>query len=153
LDVVVRHPLLAGTVGTRDYQAVQDGGEHRPLHGEAEATAGQHRLEHGLAAKLVPEAPKGQRRADAAQAEVRGALVVVERRKQQHLFAEAGTGGQQRGKAAVGGEFIGAADGGDDVLLDARALAAALDDLEVAGGTGCLEPEEHAPLRERSSTL
>jgi hypothetical protein len=39
------------------------------------------------------------------------------------------------------------------LLLDARALAAALDDLEVAAGTGCLEPEEHAPLRERSITL
>ena len=93
-DVVVGHPLLAGTVGAGDHQAMQDGSEHRPLHGEAEAASGEQRLEHGLTAKLVPEAPEGHRCADATQAELRGALFVVERGKQQHLFAEAGAGGQ-----------------------------------------------------------
>jgi hypothetical protein len=66
-------------------------------------------------------------------------VFVVERGEQQHLFAEAGAGGEQRSEAAVGGEFVGTADGGDDVLLDARAVAAAFDDLEVAARTGGLE--------------
>jgi hypothetical protein len=65
-------------------------------------------------------------------------VFVVERGEQQHLFAEAGAGGEQRSEAAVGGEFVGTADGGDDVLLDARAVAAAFDDLEVAArAQGC----------------
>ena len=68
--------------------------------------------------------------------------------EQQHLFAEAGAGGEQCSEAAVGGKFVGAADGGDDVLLDARAVAAAFDDLEVVARAGGLETEEHAPLRE-----
>src|SRR3954452_3421731 len=152
-DVVIGHPLLTGAVGTGDHQAMQDSGEYRPLNGEAEAASGEQRLEHGAAAKLVPEASKGHRYTDAAQAELRGALVIVERGEQQHLFAEAGAGGQQRGKAAVGGEFVGAADSGDDVLLDARAVAAAFDDLEVAARAGGLETEEHSPLRKRSSTI
>jgi hypothetical protein len=73
---------------------MQDGSEHRPLEGEAEAASGEQRLEHGAAAKLVPEASKGHRCTDAAQAELRGAVFVVERGEQQHLFAEAGAGGE-----------------------------------------------------------
>ena len=72
--------------------------------------------------------------------------VGIEGGEQHDLIAEAGAGGEQRGQGAGGGEFVGAAEGGDDVLAVRGVLAAVLHDLQIGAGPGGLEAEEHGAL-------
>jgi hypothetical protein len=53
-DLVVGHPLLAGTVRTRDHDPVQHGGEHGAFRRELERTAGKKIGDHGATAGFFP---------------------------------------------------------------------------------------------------
>ena len=79
-------------------------------------------------------ATAGRRPAVRRSARVQPRLVlrVVEGGEQQDLLAEPGAGGEEGREPARGGELVEASEGGDDLLADAAALAAVLDDLQKA---------------------
>jgi hypothetical protein len=145
-DGIVLDPLVAGPVGAGDEEPVQDGGEDGALDAELEAAASEQVLDHRPAAGLLPQPPEQQRAADTASGQAWPIGIRGEGGEEHDLVAEAGAGGEQGSQSAGGGEFVGAADGGDDVLAVDAVLAAVLDDLEVGAGPGGLEAEEHGAL-------
>src|SRR4051812_21444523 len=98
-------------------------------------------------AGLLPQAAEDQGGADPACLQPRLVLGVAEGGEQQGLLAEPGAGGEESGEAARGGQLVEAAKGGDDLLADGAALAAVLDDLQVAARAGGLEAKEHGALQ------
>src|SRR4051812_9661197 len=148
-DGVVGQPLLAGAVGARDHDPVQDGGEDRPLDRKGEGAAGEQLLDHRPAAGLLPQPAEDQGCADPACLQPRLVLGVAEGGEQQGLLAEPGAGGEESGEAARGGQLVEAAKGGDDLLADGAALAAVLDDLQGAARGGGLEAKKNGALQTR----
>jgi hypothetical protein len=151
-DGVVRDPLVAGPVGTRGEEPVQDGGEDGALDVELEAAPGKQLLDHRLAAGLLPQPAEQQGAADATGGQVQPLGISLKGGEQHDLIAETGAGGEQAGQCAGGSELVGAAKGGNDVLAMHAILPTVLDDLQVGAGPGGLEAEEHgtlgrAPLR------
>src|SRR3954453_366223 len=145
-DGVIGHPLLAGPVRAGHQDPVQYGGEDGPLDRKLEPALSQQILDHGLAAGLLPQPLEEQRGTDALGQHARALKVRLESREQQNLLAVARPGGEQGRQAAPCREFIGAAEGGNDLLAYGAALALVRDDLQVAARPGLLDAEEHGAL-------
>ena len=119
--------------------------EDRALDGELEQAFGQQRLDHRLAAGLLPEPAEQQRRADALAGEP---LRIAGGKLRQHHGALS-VAGDRTGQTL---EFTGSDDSFlaaeilDDALLGAAALAHALDEVEVGVAVDVLFADEHARL-------
>ena len=70
---------------------------------------------------------------------------MIERADEQHLVGELGARGDEGSERTGGGQFVGAAEIGDDFLAHSGAVSLVLDDLHVAAFAGLLEAEEHGP--------
>ena len=144
-DVVVGQPLVAGPVRARDHQPVQHGGEHGALDRELEPALGQQRLDHGAAARLLPQPPEQQRGTDARAGEPIG---VAGLELGQHHGA-LGIARHRAGQAIEltrGDDGLLAAEVLDDALLGAAVLAHALDQVEVGVAVDALLADEHDGL-------
>ena len=142
-DGVVGHPLLAGAVRAGDHEPVQHGGEDRALDGELEQALGQQRLDHRLAAGLLPQPPEQQRRADALAGEPIG-IAGLELRQDHGALGVAGDRAGQALEFAGGDDGFLAAEVLDDALFGAAVLAHALDEVEVGVAVDVLFADEHA---------
>ena len=98
-----------------------------------------------LAAGLLPEPLKDQRRTDVA-AGVGWELPLGMVGQHQDRLGQAGTGDEQGVELAALLELIEPSQGGDDALPGATVLPAVLDDLEVGAWAGGLGAEEHGAL-------
>src|SRR3954462_5836126 len=103
-------------------------------------------LDHGPAAGLFPQPLEEQRSTDALGQHARALKVGLEGGEQQNLLAVARPGGEQGSQAAACREFIGAAEGGNNLLAHGAALALVRDDLQVAARPGLLDAEKHGAL-------
>jgi hypothetical protein len=65
-DLIILLPLVGGAVAAGIKEAMEDSQEDRPLNGEPIVAALEELTDHVLAAGLLPEPLKNQRRADAA---------------------------------------------------------------------------------------
>ena len=117
-DVVVVHPRRAVAVGAGDEEAVQDGGEHRPLEGKLKGATGKQFVITAWS-RSSPTAARTGAAADAPGREAGGLGIRLESRQEHDLIAQARAGGQQGSEATTGGEFISAPDGGNDMLAHA----------------------------------
>ena len=142
---VALQPLVAGPVGARHAEPVQHAGEDRPLDRELELTLGQQPLDHRLAAGLAPQTLEDQRRTDAPAVDHQP-IAIAHGGQHQGGFAETGAGLQQLVELASVQPILRPPHGGDDMLPDGAASAAALDDLKVAALTNGFAAEEHAGL-------
>jgi hypothetical protein len=125
---------------------VQHGGEEGPLDRKLEAALSEQALDHSTAAGLRPQPLEEQRSSDAFGQHARALKVRLEGREQQNLLAVARPGGEQGSQAATCREFIGAAEGGNDLLAHGAALALVRDNLQVAAWSRLLDAEEHGAL-------
>src|SRR5512134_1797890 len=142
---VALQPLVAGPVGARHAEPVQHAGEDRPLDRELELTLGQQPLDHRLAAGLAPQTLEEQRRTEAPAVDHQP-IAIAHGGQHQGGFAETGAGLQQLVELASVQPILRPPQGGDDMLPDGAASAAALDDLQVAALTNGFAAEEHAGL-------
>jgi hypothetical protein len=124
-------PLVAGPVGAGDAQPVQHAGEDRPLHRELELALCQKPLDDRLAAGLTPQTLEDQRRPEAPAVD-RQPVAIAQGGQHQRGFAQAGAGLQELVELAGVEPILRPPQGGDDMLPDGAAIAAALDDLQVA---------------------
>jgi hypothetical protein len=127
---------------------VEDRGEDRPLHRELEGARGQQPVDDGLDAGLLPKPAEQQGRADAPAGEP-GGVARLDRRQHQRPLGEAGDGGGEPVERAAGEHGVLAAEVLDDPLPGARALADALDEVEVGGAVDRLLAHEQARLAAR----
>ena len=151
-DGVVGHPLFAGAVGAGREQPMQHAGEDGAFDRELEQTLGQQRLDHGLAAGVLPQAPEQQRRADALAGELIG-IAGGELGQHHGALGVAGDGTCQALELTGGGHGLLAAEVLDDTLLGAAVLAHALDEVEVGIAIDAFFADEHAGLAAESSWI
>ena len=142
---VALQPLVAGPVGAGDAQPVQHAGEDRPLDREVELALCQQPLDDRLAAGLAPQTLEDQRRSDAPAVDHQP-IAIAQGGQHQRGFAQAGAGLQELVELAGVEPILRPPQRGDDMLPDGAAIAAALDDLQVAALTNGLAAEEHAGL-------
>ena len=143
-DVVVLHPRRAVAIRARDQQAVQRGDEHGALDRKPEPALLQQIIENHADPQSLPDSAKQHRPADPLRRNRQcRSSVLVERADEQHLIGELCARSDQRGECSGGGQFIGAAEIGDDLLADGCSIALVLDDLHVAALAGLLQAEEH----------
>ena len=131
---------------------MQHGQEDGRFDVEAEAAPCQQGGQDVVAAGLLPEALKDQRRADAAGGDGRQ-LAVGMSRQQQGLLGEAGAGGEQGVELARGLEQVQASEGGKDALFGLAVIPVVLDELEVAAWPGGFDAEEQGGLGKRDTMM
>ena len=142
---VALQPLVAGPVGAGDAQPVQHAGEDCPLHRELKLALCQQPFDDRLAAGLTPETVEDQRRPEAPAVDHQP-IAIAQGGQHQRGFAQAGAGLQELVELAGAEPILRPPQRGDDILPDGAAIAAALDDLQVAAFTNELAAEEHAGL-------
>src|SRR5262249_35604572 len=96
---------------------------------------------------LVPEAVEDGRGAGALGGQA-GRLTVAMGGKQEDMFGEACSGGEQRIELAGLLKFIESAEGGEDALANAAVGAEVFDDLQIVSWSGVFDAEEHGGLEE-----
>src|ERR1700760_467962 len=142
VDAIIVAPLLAGAIGARDHQPVQDGEEDRTLDGKLEAAISQKLVQHLAAAAVAPETFEQQRRADAFAVERRHAAFVHQRQDHRAL-SEASGGSHQAVEVAAAFDVFLAAEVADDALLDLAVLANGLDQIDINIAADALLTDEH----------
>ena len=142
---VALQPLVASPVGAGDAEPVQHAGEDRPLDRELELALCQQFFDHRLAAGLAPQTLEDQRRAEAPAVDDQP-IAIAQGGQHERGFAQAGAGLQELVELAGVEPLLRPPQGGDDMLPDGAAIAAALDDLQVAALTNALAAEEPAGL-------
>ena len=126
---------------------MQGGDEHGALHREFEGAVLQQITQNIGDAESFPYLAEQQWPADALRRDrQRPVGVFVQRVDEKHLIGELGSRGEQRSQCAGGGEFVGAAEIGDDGLAHGAVDAFVLNDLNVAPFAGLFEAEEHGAL-------
>ena len=145
LDQIALTPLERAPVRAGGHDPLQNRQEDGPLDVEAESPGLEEVADHGLKARLPPEALEDERRADALDDGIGiGLAVLLGRREDHEVLAEA----SRRAYEAVDGsrlvEPVEPAYGGEDGLPDLPVDALVLDELEVLVLPGLLGSEEHA---------
>ena len=69
-EVVVGHPLLAGSIGARDHDPMHNADEDGPFHRVFELPAGQQFVDHRATAGVLPQTAEQRRSADPLAVEV-----------------------------------------------------------------------------------
>ena len=142
VDAVIVTPVLAGTVGARHHQSMQDGQKDGALDRELETPSPKKLLDNGPAAGLAPQPIKQQRSADALAVEIRCAPI-VKNGEHHGSLGETRSGAGEAIEITTGLDHLLAAEVLDDALLGRAVLAHALDQVNVAVGADSLLAEEH----------
>ena len=100
-----------------------------PLDRKLEQALGEQAVDHRAAAGFLPQPPEQQGCSDALGEQARTLQVGLQGGQQQDLLTVARARGKQGGQGTAGGELVGAAEGGDDVLPHRAAVASVLHDL------------------------
>ena len=130
VDAVILAPAVGGAVRAAADEAVQHGQERRALQRELMVARAGQALDHGPAAGLLPHPLEGERRTDAARRD-RRRLAAVERVEHDRLVGEARPRAQKPLQLPALLQILDPPERGDNLLAHRRALAPALDDLQV----------------------
>ena len=141
VDAVVVAPAVGGPPATAD-EAVQHGQERRALQREVMVARPRQALDHRPAAGLLPHPLEGERRTDAARGD-RRRLAAVKRIKHDRLLGKAGSRAQEPLQLPALLEILDAPERRDHLLAYRRALAPALDDLQIGAAARSLLAEIH----------
>ena len=141
-DAAVPRPDLGMAIGPRDHEAVQHRGVDGALEVEGEAAPLCHAAQHGAAAGQFPEATEDEIRTDALAAQ-RCEPALVERGEDDGTAAMTGGGDGELVEQVLGLDLVAAAEGLDDALDVAAALADVLDQLDVVVAIDVLGAERH----------
>src|SRR5574337_553130 len=142
VDAVILAPAVGGAVGAAADEAVQHGQERRALQPELMLARPRQALDHAPAAGLLPQSLEGERRPDAARAD-RRRLAPVERVEHDRLLRKARPRAQQPLQLSARLQVLDPPERGDHLLADRRAIAPALDDLQIGAAARGLLAEIH----------
>ena len=140
LDAVILAPAVGGAIRAAAEEAMQHGQERRALQREIMLARARQALDHAPAARLLPHPLEGERRPDAPRRDDRR-LAAVERVEHDRLVGEARARAQQPLQLPALLQILDPAERGDHLLAHRRALAPALDDLEIGAAAGGLLAE------------
>jgi len=142
VDAIILAPAVGGAVRAAAKQAVQHGQERRALQRELMVARPRQALDHAPAARLLPHPLEGERRTDAPGRDCRR-LAAVERVEHDRLVGKPRARAQQSLQLPALVEILDPPERGDHLLADRRALAPALDDLQIGAAAGGLLAEIH----------
>jgi hypothetical protein len=125
---------------------VQHGQEHRPLEREAVLAPPRQRLDHRPAPGLRPRPLEHQSGTEPAHLDF-ARRTFLHGREHHRLGGKARARAQQPLELAARRQLVEAAERGNHLLTDARALAPGVDDLEVGAPAGGLLAEVHGATR------
>ena len=130
VDAIILAPTVGGAVRAAADEAVQHGQERRPLQRELMLARLRQALDHAAAAGLLPHPLEGERRTDAPGRNDRR-LAAVERIEHDRLLGEPRPRAQQAFQLPACLQLVDPPERRDHLLADRRALAPALDDLQI----------------------
>ena len=143
VEAVIVAPVLAGAVGARHDQPMQDRQKDGALDRELKTSSTQKLLDNGLAAGLAPQPIKQQRGADASAVETRCATVLQKRDDHRALRQTRGGASETIEIAARLDDFL-AAEILDDALLGRAVRTDGFDQIDVGVRADSFLTEEHA---------
>ena len=152
VDAVILAPAVGGAVRAAADEAVQHGQERRALQRELVVARAGQALDHGPAAGLLPHPLEGERRTDAARRD-RRRLAPVERVEHDRLVGEARPRAQKPLQLPALPQLLDPPEGRDHLLAHRRALAPALDDLQIGAAARGLFAEIHGGMPGADSML
>src|SRR5574337_1601864 len=142
VDAVVLAPAVGGAVRAAAEEAVQHGQKRRALQREVMLAHAHQALDHAPAARLLPQSLEGERRPDAARGD-RRRLAPVEGVEHDGLVGEPRPRAQQPLQLSARLQVLDPPERGDHLLADRRAIAPALDDLQIGAAARGLLAEIH----------
>ena len=130
IDAIILAPAIGGAVRAAAEQAVQHGQERRALQREVMLARPRQAFDHAPAARLLPHPLECERRTDAPGRD-RRPLAAVERVEHDCLVGEARPRAQEPLQLPALLQVLDPSERRDHLLAHRRALAPALDDLQI----------------------
>ena len=152
VDAIILAPAVGGTVGAAADEAVEHGQERRALQRELMVARLRQAFDHAAAAGLLPHPLEGERRTDAPRGD-RRRLAAVERIEHDRLLGKARPRAQQALQLPARLQLVDPPERRDHLLADRRALAPALDDLQIGATAGGFLAEVHGGEPDADSIL
>ncbi len=152
IDAIILAPAIGGAVRAAAEQAVQHGQERRALQREVMLARPRQAFDHAPAARLLPHPLECERRTDAPGRD-RRPLAAVERVEHDCLVGEARPRAQEPLQLPALLQVLDPSERRDHLLAHRRALAPALDDLQIGTTAGGLFAEIHRGIPDTDSIL